>query len=196
MAAVDLSNKRDYAIKVLDKRHIIREKKVKYVNIEKNVLYKLDHPGVVKLYSTFQDSSSLCKLHLRLFVFFFVPVLFLQLRWQGSKEISTQEPTIGLQQTATKTTPTNTESTPRNAQDTHTRRRKRSNKKIERERGGKRFKNAHRQTNSGHGERCFMTRGTSFGHASLLEEGAYKTSSIFDSFPTEIKENEEHEKAG
>ncbi|KAG0352064.1 pkb-activating kinase-like protein [Podila minutissima] len=59
MAAVDLSNRRDYAIKVLDKRHIIREKKVKYVNIEKNVLYKLDHPGVVKLYSTFQDSSSL-----------------------------------------------------------------------------------------------------------------------------------------
>ncbi|KAG0261844.1 pkb-activating kinase-like protein [Mortierella polycephala] len=59
VAAVDLSNKRDYAIKVLDKRHIIREKKVKYVNIEKNTLYRLDHPGVVKLYSTFQDSSSL-----------------------------------------------------------------------------------------------------------------------------------------
>ncbi|KAF9166775.1 pkb-activating kinase-like protein [Mortierella sp. AD011] len=59
VAAVDQSNKRDYAIKVLDKRHIIREKKVKYVNIEKNTLYKLDHPGVVKLYSTFQDSSSL-----------------------------------------------------------------------------------------------------------------------------------------
>ncbi|GJJ75520.1 3-phosphoinositide dependent protein kinase-1 [Entomortierella parvispora] len=59
VAAVDVSNKRDYAIKVLDKRHIIREKKVKYVNIEKNTLYKLDHPGVVKLYSTFQDSSSL-----------------------------------------------------------------------------------------------------------------------------------------
>ncbi|KAG0043127.1 pkb-activating kinase-like protein [Gryganskiella cystojenkinii] len=59
VAAVDLSNRRDYAIKVLDKRHIIREKKVKYVNIEKDTLYKLDHPGVVKLYSTFQDSSSL-----------------------------------------------------------------------------------------------------------------------------------------
>ncbi|KAG0225306.1 pkb-activating kinase-like protein [Actinomortierella wolfii] len=59
VAAVDLSNNREYAIKVLDKRHIIREKKVKYVNIEKDVLYKLDHPGVVKLYSTFQDSSSL-----------------------------------------------------------------------------------------------------------------------------------------
>ncbi|KAF9972513.1 pkb-activating kinase-like protein [Actinomortierella ambigua] len=59
VAAIDLSNSREYAIKVLDKRHIIREKKVKYVNIEKNVLYKLDHPGVVKLYSTFQDNASL-----------------------------------------------------------------------------------------------------------------------------------------
>jgi serine/threonine protein kinase len=56
-----LSTKRDFAIKVLDKRHIIREKKVKYVNIEKNTLYKLDHPGIVKLYSTFQDNQSLCK---------------------------------------------------------------------------------------------------------------------------------------
>ncbi|KAF9582433.1 pkb-activating kinase-like protein [Lunasporangiospora selenospora] len=59
VAAIDHSNGRDYAIKVLDKRHIIREKKVKYVNIEKNTLYKLDHPGIVKLYSTFQDASSL-----------------------------------------------------------------------------------------------------------------------------------------
>ncbi|KAF9954346.1 pkb-activating kinase-like protein [Mortierella alpina] len=59
VAAVEIATKRDYAIKILDKRHIIRENKVKYVNIEKNTLYKLDHPGVVKLYSTFQDMSSL-----------------------------------------------------------------------------------------------------------------------------------------
>ncbi|KAG0203405.1 pkb-activating kinase-like protein [Mortierella sp. GBA30] len=59
VAAFDLSYRRDYAIKVLDKRHIIRENKVKYVNIEKDTLYKLDHPGVVKLYSTFQDNTSL-----------------------------------------------------------------------------------------------------------------------------------------
>ncbi|KAI8350063.1 kinase-like domain-containing protein [Mortierella sp. GBAus27b] len=59
VAAVELSTRRDFAIKVLDKRHIIREKKVKYVNIEKNTLYKLDHPGIVKLYSTFQDNQSL-----------------------------------------------------------------------------------------------------------------------------------------
>ncbi|CAO3568985.1 unnamed protein product [Mortierella alpina] len=59
VAAVEIATKRDYAIKILDKRHIIRENKVKYVNIEKNTLYKLDHPGVVKLFSTFQDMSSL-----------------------------------------------------------------------------------------------------------------------------------------
>jgi 3-phosphoinositide dependent protein kinase-1 len=51
---------KDYAIKVLDKRHIIKEKKVKYVNIEKDTLNRLtDHPGVVRLYYTFQDERSL-----------------------------------------------------------------------------------------------------------------------------------------
>ncbi|KAF9432166.1 pkb-activating kinase-like protein [Entomortierella beljakovae] len=59
VSAVDISNQLSYAIKVLDKNHIIREKKVKYVNIEKSALYKLEHQGVVKLYSTFQDRSSL-----------------------------------------------------------------------------------------------------------------------------------------
>lgn len=45
---------------MLDKRHIIKEKKVKYVNIEKNTLNRLgDHPGIVRLYYTFQDESSL-----------------------------------------------------------------------------------------------------------------------------------------
>ena len=45
---------------MLDKRHIIKEKKVKYVNIEKDTLNRLtDHPGVVRLYYTFQDERSL-----------------------------------------------------------------------------------------------------------------------------------------
>ena len=44
----------------LDKKHIIKEKKVKYVNIEKDTLNRLtDHPGVVRLYYTFQDERSL-----------------------------------------------------------------------------------------------------------------------------------------
>jgi 3-phosphoinositide dependent protein kinase-1 len=43
----------------LDKKHIIKEKKVKYVQIEKDVLNKLSHPFVVRLFYTFQSASSL-----------------------------------------------------------------------------------------------------------------------------------------
>lgn len=60
LAATDRTTLKEYAIKVLDKRHIIKEDKVKYVNIEKNTLNRLgDHPGVVRLYYTFQDERSL-----------------------------------------------------------------------------------------------------------------------------------------
>lgn len=60
MAATDRQTGKEYAIKILDKRHIIKEKKVKYVNIEKDTLNRLtDHPGVVRLYYTFQDEQSL-----------------------------------------------------------------------------------------------------------------------------------------
>lgn len=60
VGATDKQNNRTYAIKILDKRHIIKEKKVKYVDIEKNTLNRLgDHPGIVRLYYTFQDESSL-----------------------------------------------------------------------------------------------------------------------------------------
>ena len=58
--ATDRQSHKEYAIKVLDKRHIIKEKKVKYVNIEKDTLNRLtEHPGVVRLYYTFQDERSL-----------------------------------------------------------------------------------------------------------------------------------------
>ncbi|KAK9459535.1 kinase-like domain-containing protein [Lipomyces oligophaga] len=60
VAAVDRQTLREYAIKVLDKRHIIKEKKVKYVNVEKNTLNRLgEHPGIIRLYYTFQDERSL-----------------------------------------------------------------------------------------------------------------------------------------
>ena len=60
MAATDRQTLREYAIKVLDKRHIIKEKKVKYVSIEKDTLNRLtEHPGIVRLYYTFQDERSL-----------------------------------------------------------------------------------------------------------------------------------------
>ncbi|KAL8725654.1 MAG: hypothetical protein Q9166_007231 [cf. Caloplaca sp. 2 TL-2023] len=60
MAATDRESGKEFAIKVLDKRHIIKEKKVKYVNVEKDTLNRLtEHPGVVRLYYTFQDERSL-----------------------------------------------------------------------------------------------------------------------------------------
>jgi 3-phosphoinositide dependent protein kinase-1 len=58
--ATDRQSLKDYAIKVLEKKHIIKEKKIKYVNIEKNTLNRLtEHPGIVRLYYTFQDETSL-----------------------------------------------------------------------------------------------------------------------------------------
>jgi serine/threonine protein kinase len=60
VGATDKQTQQTYAIKILDKRHIIKEKKVKYVEIEKNTLSRLrDHPGIVSLHYTFQDESSL-----------------------------------------------------------------------------------------------------------------------------------------
>lgn len=58
--ATDRQSLKEYAIKVLEKKHIIKEKKIKYVNIEKNTLNRLtEHPGIVRLYYTFQDETSL-----------------------------------------------------------------------------------------------------------------------------------------
>ncbi|GAB5591925.1 3-phosphoinositide dependent protein kinase-1 [Umbelopsis nana] len=59
LAARDRRTNRVYAIKVLDKFHIIREKKQKYVNIEKKALIRMNHPGIVRLYWTLQDRNSL-----------------------------------------------------------------------------------------------------------------------------------------
>ncbi|KAI1004591.1 Serine/threonine-protein kinase [Podosphaera aphanis] len=56
----DRQTLKEYAVKILDKKHIIKEKKVKYVNIEKDTLNRLiEHPGIVRLFYTFQDSASL-----------------------------------------------------------------------------------------------------------------------------------------
>ncbi|KAL8825395.1 MAG: hypothetical protein Q9191_004442 [Dirinaria sp. TL-2023a] len=60
LAATDRNTGREYAMKILSKHHIIKEKKVKYVTIEKDALNRLtDHPGVVRLFYTFQDQRSL-----------------------------------------------------------------------------------------------------------------------------------------
>ncbi|XP_035695063.1 3-phosphoinositide-dependent protein kinase 1-like isoform X1 [Branchiostoma floridae] len=57
--ARDVNTGKEYAIKILEKRHIIREKKVPYVTREKDVLSRLNHPFFVKLYFTFQDVEKL-----------------------------------------------------------------------------------------------------------------------------------------
>lgn len=58
--AMSKNNMHIYAIKVLSKQHIQKEKKRKYVTIEKNTLNVLGkHPGIVTLYYTFQDPQSL-----------------------------------------------------------------------------------------------------------------------------------------
>jgi 3-phosphoinositide dependent protein kinase-1 len=50
-----------YALKVMDKRFITKENKVACAKLERVVLDQLDHPGIVKLYFTFQDNYSICK---------------------------------------------------------------------------------------------------------------------------------------
>ncbi|KAK6933482.1 PDK1-type, PH domain [Dillenia turbinata] len=48
-----------YALKIMDKKFITKENKTAYVKLERIVLDQLDHPGVVRLYFTFQDTFSL-----------------------------------------------------------------------------------------------------------------------------------------
>ncbi|XP_062914811.1 3-phosphoinositide-dependent protein kinase 1-like isoform X2 [Mobula hypostoma] len=50
---------KEYAIKILEKRHIIKENKVPYVTRERDIMSRLDHPFFVKLYFTFQDEEKL-----------------------------------------------------------------------------------------------------------------------------------------
>ena len=62
--ATSITNQQVYAVKMLDKRHLQKEKKVQYANSERACLTKLgagSHPGIIRLYSAFQDASSLCK---------------------------------------------------------------------------------------------------------------------------------------
>lgn len=47
-------------VKILEKRHIIKENKVQYVKRERDLMSILEHPFFVKLYFTFQDDEKLC----------------------------------------------------------------------------------------------------------------------------------------
>ena len=51
---------REYALKILDKRQIMREKKQKTVTVEKATLHILErHPGVIRLFWTFTNEDCL-----------------------------------------------------------------------------------------------------------------------------------------
>ncbi|XP_045212231.1 3-phosphoinositide-dependent protein kinase 1-like [Mercenaria mercenaria] len=57
--AKEISSGTEYAIKVLEKKHIMRERKTQYVMREKEVLMKINHPFFIRLYYTFQDADRL-----------------------------------------------------------------------------------------------------------------------------------------
>ncbi|KTG41208.1 hypothetical protein cypCar_00036556 [Cyprinus carpio] len=61
--AKEHSTGKEYAIKILEKRHIMKENKAQYVKRERDIMSHLDHPFFVKLYFTFQDEEKLCILH-------------------------------------------------------------------------------------------------------------------------------------
>ena len=63
---------RKYAVKVMDKRHIMKNNKIKYVTIEKKVfLATQSHPFICHLHFTFQDSYSLCLVFIVLYLYAF-----------------------------------------------------------------------------------------------------------------------------
>ncbi|KAM7354814.1 phosphoinositide-dependent kinase 1 isoform 2-T2 [Cochliomyia hominivorax] len=57
---VDVNTKREYAIKVCEKRQILRERKQEYIGRERKAMHMLTNvPGFVNLSCTFQDTRSL-----------------------------------------------------------------------------------------------------------------------------------------
>ena len=55
----DKETKKFYAMKILKKSQIQREKKINYVKLERDCMTKLNHPNIIRLYLTFQDPSYL-----------------------------------------------------------------------------------------------------------------------------------------
>ncbi|KAJ6817294.1 3-phosphoinositide-dependent protein kinase 1-like [Iris pallida] len=48
-----------YAMKIMDKKFITKENKVTFAKLERVILDQLDHPGVIRLFFTFQDNCYL-----------------------------------------------------------------------------------------------------------------------------------------
>ncbi|KAG8749304.1 pkb-activating kinase-like protein, partial [Serendipita sp. 396] len=61
-SATSIVNQQAYAVKVISKRLLHRENKVRYATSERAILSKLgsaNHPGIIRLFSAFQDPNSL-----------------------------------------------------------------------------------------------------------------------------------------
>jgi protein-serine/threonine kinase len=54
-----ITNKKKYAMKVLNKYKILSQNIVKYMMTERNVLTRINHPFIIKLYHTFQTDDYL-----------------------------------------------------------------------------------------------------------------------------------------
>nr|XP_039268941.1 3-phosphoinositide-dependent protein kinase 1-like [Styela clava] len=57
--AEEKTTKKEFAIKIIQKRHIMKERKTAHVMREKECLKRLNHPFFIKLYFTFQDEENL-----------------------------------------------------------------------------------------------------------------------------------------
>ena len=64
IAVSDGSLTERFAVKIVDKMLVMKNDKCKAVLEEKKIHLSLSHPNVVKLFSTFQDEQSLCKMWL------------------------------------------------------------------------------------------------------------------------------------
>ena len=68
-----------FTVKICEKKFILKEKKSEYIMREKTVLTMTNHPFIIKLFYTFQDSERLCILLLSTIV---VEILYM-LDWLG-----------------------------------------------------------------------------------------------------------------
>ncbi|KAJ3248759.1 3-phosphoinositide dependent protein kinase-1 [Chytriomyces hyalinus] len=59
VSATEKETNRRFAVKVVDKKFLVRENKAKYAMVEKEVLNRSNHAFIVKLFYTFQSADSL-----------------------------------------------------------------------------------------------------------------------------------------
>ena len=55
----DKETKVKYAMKVLSKMHVLKQKKMNYVRTERDIMLSLNHPNIVRIHITFQDNENL-----------------------------------------------------------------------------------------------------------------------------------------